>query len=234
MKLLFKLFLPVFFVVLFFFSPQSALAKSFYFPKVEIDVQINPDKSIDVTEKRTVSFTGSFTEMHWVIPLTEDQEISDSLFYENSGGQIIPYTSLNQTDSSHPAGYYFAGISPSEGYIQAYYSAYDESRDFILNYHITNVVSKYKDVGELYWKVIGDGWGTGIGDLTVVVSLPKEVLKKDIYVWGHGPLNGQAEIVDGKTATFKVKELPADTFVEVRELFPTDILNGSAISGRAP
>ena len=64
--------------------------------------------------------------------------------------------------------------------------------------------------------------------------MPSSTSKENIYVWGHGPLNGQSEIVDGSTAAFSVEDVPPETYVEVRTLFPSALItSGPKASGNA-
>ena len=109
-------------------------------------------------------------------------------------------------------------------HIEAYHGSNNETKTFTLSYSLTNAITSYNDVAEFYWKVIGDGWGAKTDSVEVVIHLPDKVLIDQIYVWGHGPLNGMGEIVDGSTAKFSVKNLPAKKFVEVRILFPSSII----------
>ena len=213
-KLLFSL---VFFFLLF---PVSAFAKSFYFPNVSIDIQVNRDSSINVVEKRTSSFDGSFSKIYWDVPLRSDQEIKDVGFSEDSNiYQMIPFP-----DESRPFQKFVANRNGNTEHIEAYHSSNNETKTFTLSYSLTNAITSYNDVAEFYWKVIGDGWGAKTDSVEVVIHLPDKVLIDQIYVWGHGPLNGMGEIVDGSTAKFSVKNLPAKKFVEVRILFPSSII----------
>ncbi len=64
-------------------------------------------------------------------------------------------------------------------------------------------ILSYPDVSELYWQAIGDGWIKPTDRAEVVVTLPEPLASSsDMLVYGHGPLSGMSEIVDGRTARF--------------------------------
>ena len=163
--------LLVFVCVLAVFAllPYPVFAKSFYFPWVEITAQINADRSVDFVEERTFAFDGSFTQIYWDIPLETCQTyqasqtcqtISEVSVSEISpGGQEIPYEEIGYVDPGRPA-HKFAAVRQGESeHIEAWHLSGDETKTFVLNYHLTNAVSKHPDVAEFYWKVIGDSWG---------------------------------------------------------------------------
>src|SRR3989344_3529375 len=102
MKLLFKVLL----VCLLFtiFAPKHAYAKSFYFPKATIDITVEKDSSINVIEKRTVSFDGSFTIIYWDIPLKRDQVISNVSVAQG----VTSYKEIALPDEARPLGSFAA------------------------------------------------------------------------------------------------------------------------------
>ncbi len=222
--------LLVIFAFFRFSAPVRAESKSFYFPAVSLNITVNRDKSVDFTERRATDFRGSFTQIYWDIPLRANQLISGVTFREDSPAGSIFYEQIPALDSSRPL-HKFAVIRTGNSlHIEAYHSSLNITKTFRLSYHLTNAVQKYRDVGEFYWKAIGDGWGAKTDKVTVTVKLPQDVGRENIYIWGHGPQGGRAEIIDGQTAVFAVSDVPPKTFVEIRELFPADILTGPAVA----
>ena len=200
----------------------SAYAKNYSIDKVDISVTINPDRSFKVSESRVYNFDGTFSWADLWIPTritrqgyTYNISISDFGVRDEAGATLR------------------SSISQSGGkfYAKWFYSARDESKTFTWSYHVTGEgVKRYQDTAEFYWQVIGDEWVKSSGPLAVTVKLPSGGTKDEIKVFGHGPLTGQAEIVDGQTTRFTVPKLPAKTFVEVRTLFPARLISGPASS----
>ena len=67
------IFLPIL-VLLSLLAPKSALAKDYFFPKVEGTYTIGRDGTVSVVENRTYSFDGSFSWADIKIPLTVERE----------------------------------------------------------------------------------------------------------------------------------------------------------------
>jgi uncharacterized membrane protein len=213
----------ILFSVISFLSPKVQ-AKSFYFPSVDIQIQIQKDGTFQVEEDRTFRFEGSFTQVYWDIPLAAEQKLTVLSFGEKKDAGLIPYVALDSTDASRPAGYFAVVNTGGMAHIEAYHSSTDQDKTFQLVYTLGGGIQSYQDVAEFYWKVIGSAWGARTDKVQVTVTLPEEVGKNNIYVWGHGPLSGQATIIDGRTTHFTVTNVPANTFVEIREAFPSSVL----------
>jgi hypothetical protein len=212
-----------FLLLAFLFIPKEVYAKSFYFPQVVIDITVNPDSSLKVVEKRTFSFDGSFTQVYWDIPLEQNQIIDNVALSETS--ENVTYEEIPVVDAGRPAHKFATERNGAFQHIEVWHSSYNQTREFVLTYTVTNAVTSYSDVSELYWQAVGDAWGSKTDYAEITVHLPQTVAKENIYVWGHGPLNGKSEIVDGSTVRFVVRDVPPETFVEIRTLFPVSIIN---------
>jgi len=230
----FLLFITSFFTfsVLFNFFISPALAeKSYYFPDVTIDMTINGDRSVDVVERRTFAFDGSFTRVFWDIPLNGNERITDIKLSDNISQ--LPYVQLDMIDATRPVGYFATRRQGVDYHIEAYHDSYNISKTFTLSYKLTGVIKKYQDVGELYWKAIGDRWDAKADRVKIVVHLPSFLSNSQFYIWGHGPLNGNARILDDSTAEFSVENLSQKQFVELRVLFPSNLLDGEPLAENA-
>lgn len=213
----------------FLIRPTPILAKSFTFPGVEVEIQLNSDRSANFVERRTFSFSGDFSQVYWEIPLSTEQQMTDiQVLEENNEGKKTIYQETPYPDTNRPE-HQFAVVSQGKTIrIEAYHSSRDEEKMFELRYRVSNAVKKHSQIGEFYWKIIGPEWGAGTDELTAQVKLPSNVGKENINVWAHGPLNGTVEIIDGQTTKLSVTNLPQETFVEIRETFPKDIFLGEA------
>ncbi len=168
------------FVALFIFAfPDAVEAKSYYFPSVSIEAHINRDRSMDVVETRTAYFDGTYHNIYWDMPFTVFKKPNSVSLSEMRSGSEVPY--VNKDGDTSPGTF-----SISRGadllHIEGHYEAYNEQKQFLLRYSVEGAASKYEDVGELYWKMIGDGWGVKTDSVTVRVYLPESVAANQIYV----------------------------------------------------
>jgi len=97
----------------------------------------------------------------------------------------------------------------------------NERKSFLLEYQLKNVITKYNDIAEFYWKFFDHTNSSPIGRVSVEVIFPNQsVTKEDLKVFGHGPSSGQVMIEDNGVVLYEVDSLSAGEMVEARVLFP--------------
>lgn len=108
--------------------------------------------------------------------------------------------------------------------IKLYAPSQNERKEFIFRYNLARGVTVYRDIAQLNRKMVGKDWQNSIGNISVTVYLPESVKKDDIYAFGHGPLTGNIEILDGKSVRYTLNNYRPGEFLEVNLLFPKNIL----------
>lgn len=89
-------------------------------------------------------------------------------------------------------------------------------------YRITNAITNYRDVAELNFKIIGNGWDTDLDYVKASVIFPGPV--KGLKAWAHGPLDGRLQINPQKGKIVMTAEnLAGDMGIEVHTIFPPKI-----------
>ena len=213
-----KLFFLIFVIVPIFLFSAGALAKDYHFTNVDIDVTVNPDGSFNVVENRTFDFDGDFSWAAYSLSLYNEErgKFYDVIGFSVSEGDVI----YEESASSEPG---TAQITRSGEAISAkwFFSASDEQRMFTIKYKVGNGIDVYSDLAQFYWKFVGTGWEKGIDNFVATVTLPEGASKEEIRAWGHGPLYGEVIILDSQTIKYEILNLPLETFVEGRILFPT-------------
>ena len=203
-------------VILASFGVGPAEAKDYSFPLVDIDVTINTDGSFDFVEKRTFDFDGDFSWAEYHLSIAGAADIEG--FQVSEDGRVFT------ADLSGQPGTMQINKSNERLYAKWLYRADNEQRTFTIRYRALDAVRSYSDVGEFYWKVVGPEWDKGVGLVRTTIHLPPGAEKADLRAWGHGPLNGNVEITDGKTIRLEVEDLAPNTFVEARVAFPTALI----------
>lgn len=206
-------------------APAQAEAKSYYVSQVRIEVAVQPDGSMNVVERRTFVFDGSFS---WVIQdlvLRGSQGITDIVVSE--GGR--PYaraTSGNKVYSYRTVG--------DRIEVTWRFSANNETRTFEISYRVLGAVLAHEDVGELYWKLIGDEWEVRQEDILVHLNLPPGAEPGEVRAWGHGPLAGEVKIISPTKVSWSLGRLPAGQFLEGRVAFPVRLVPEATRRSAAP
>ncbi|MGQ0548307.1 MAG: DUF2207 domain-containing protein [Armatimonadota bacterium] len=194
----------------------EAAAKSYTFSRVEITAEVGPDGAMRITEERTYDLRGAFTWATYTLKLRGSSGVSDITVSDEAG----PY---RQSRSRTPRTYEVA-VGADEMHLRLSFQAADQRKTFLIRYVLRDVVTRYSDVAELYWKFIGTGWDVQSDEVLVTVLLPG-ALRQNIKAWGHGSLHGRVEIQDGRVV-LRVRGLPARTMVEGRILFPARLIPG--------
>lgn len=197
------------------FAPAAARAKDYSISDVEIQAQIQPDGTLMVREWRTFEFSGDFSFVYWEL----DEAGSEGFEVVGASG---PEGALAPTDdpAARPPGTYAVTDQGSTTRIDVFFRLSDTSARFVIDYRALGAARRWDDTGELYWKLVGPGWGVPTAHMRATVTPPPGVTREDVRAWAHGPLWGNVTIGQDGVVRLEVDDLPASTFVEVRELFP--------------
>ena len=198
-------------------TPQAAHAKDYFIDSVNIRANLKADGGMDVVENRTFNFDGDFSFVYWDFPLKNGQTIDfTSLSARSEDGQTMQF---KQSDTQEVGTFSIEDDGETQR-LTAYFNASDEKLTFDLAYTESNVVAAYSDNAQLYWQFIGRGWGVETKNVSIDIVPPTPLAKNQVRAWAHGPLNGAVAITEEGNVTLKVSDLPANTFVEARALYP--------------
>ena len=200
------------------FGALGRAEKNYYFPEVRIEVTVERDGSFLVDELRTYEFEGEFSWADLWIPLsTARQGMAYTMTVEDFGV-------LDEDSRSLPAA---TAIKDDRFTARWNYRARNERRTFHIHYRLRGAVTSFSDVTELYWEAIGPGWQRPTERAEITITLPEPVPKPgDLLVYGHGPLSGESQVVDGRTARFTATNIRSGQTLEVHVLWPPGIVQG--------
>jgi uncharacterized membrane protein len=86
-------------------------------------------------------------------------------------------------------------------------------------------------VVDLYWQAWGDEWQEPLDSLQATMVLPGDAAKGgDVKVFGHpASLSGETSLgPDQVSPTLVASDVPAGQFVEMRVVFPRELLSSTA------
>ncbi len=178
-----------------------AAAKSFRLTLLTTEATVAPDGTMAVREQITYDFDGSFT-------------VGIRSFEPASRGQITAFTA---SEDGVPLDVISPENSISGEWEWEFPTAVDEQRTFLLTYTVINAVPVGADVGELYWKFVGNDH-PGIDHVSITIDVPSG--EGDLRAWGHGPRSGRVT-VDPARVVLAVDDVPAAEFVEARLAIPS-------------
>ena len=192
-----------------------AFAKSYSLEKAELYYKIQQDSSVTVEERITFNFSGSFSYAYRTFP-AGSYEIQSFEVYDISSGKEVKLS----VDKSYESG--------RKKYTW-HYSATNERKTFLLRYKLLKALKVYDDVAEFYWKVWGSDWSVPLKEIYGYIELPDKVDDANkVYTWGHPEINGKIGLIENKKVLFQAFNIPAHQWVELRVVFPKDLLKNTA------
>ena len=110
--------------------PQPALAKSYTMPQVEISAEVQKDGALQVQERRTFDFDGSFTCVWWTfdsLPTGSSLEVQGVSLVDGSGHAVeladVPFQT--QWRSSGGPGYAGYSVDVAQASVYVFFEADD-------------------------------------------------------------------------------------------------------------
>ncbi|NSW90403.1 MAG: DUF2207 domain-containing protein [Firmicutes bacterium] len=197
--------------------------REYYISKYNILVYISSDGSASVEEHITYNFSGKFNGVTLNIDLSGTNGIEKPQVFINRKGTEVKA----EENNSGARGTYTFNLSNNTAMFKVYEPSQDEEKTFVYRYKLLDAVTRYNDIAEFNRKMIGTGWEVPINNVYIKVTIPEGATKEEINIFGHGPLTGESEIIDAKTAEFKVPAVSPGTFVETRVLFPNKLVPNS-------
>jgi len=213
-------------------APRVAAAKDYSMSDVVIQAQLKSDGSMQVTEARTFTFTGSYNEVYWDLDHTGHDVQIDAVGF-------APATAENSTEATQtnmtPVAQSGADIDGTTHYnatnkdsntieLNIFRPVADESVRYTITYTVSSLIERHSDAAMLYWSFIAGGWekpvtGNGV-KVTILPPTGSSVTKDDIRTWAHGSLAGVVTREDNGAVKLTIGEVPANTALSVRVLYP--------------
>ncbi len=177
---------------------DRAAARSMDITHFDVQLDVNVDGTLDVTEMIEVEFSGSWQGMYRTIPVRYRNEagFNYTLFLDiesvvDGRGSPLRYETSRQ-------GHYRK--------IKVWVpNAQDARRTVTINYTVDNALRFFDDHDELYWNVTGDEWDFPIRKATATVRLPSgaEQVRAAAYTGVYGSRDSQAGVnIDNNIISF--------------------------------
>lgn len=206
----------------FFLNARSLHADSYTIPVIHVEVAIQADGSVRITEHRTYRFDGDFSWADYRLPLRGFTAIRNIRLTENG-------TSYINRNSEDP-GTFLVERSDEQIRVKWFYEAEDEERTFTLSYTLEGALVVGHEWVEFFWNYLGAHREKDTDSLSVRLQLPRPVAADSLFVWERGP--GEKISLD-KTANgyaVSASDLDDDESVRIRSVFPRTLFESGALS----
>lgn len=192
--------------------------------KWTVNANLLDNGDLSIVEDITYNFHSKFNGIYRDIVLKGTDGIENLSIYEIVKGNEMEYD-LDQKSKKGDTNVYSTKSKNNSINLMIYSPSKNESKTFRFKYTLNNVAIKHIDTGELYYKFLGKENDTPIDYFSTVINLP-QFHKDRIKIFGHGPLNGEINFMENNLIKLEAKNVPSNTFIEARVLFPKEyILN---------
>ena len=204
-----------------------ALARSYWISDAQVDIEVNSDGSLTVTEILSYSFDGSFSGAYRDIRVRGGEEVEVIAVGDEDG----PYSPGGCTTlgCSSPPGTY--GVEKIPGYVRVvwHHQSNDEVRNFVIRYRFEGLAVAYDDVVDVNLQVWGDKWSVGVDRLSARMTIPPGAQADEVRVWGHPQgIDGETSLgADRISPTLQARGIPPERWVEFRVVFPRRLLTST-------
>ncbi|WP_172643574.1 DUF2207 domain-containing protein [Sporosarcina sp. D27] len=188
-----RILLSVVMLVLLIVLPNPAFAEDFTINDFKIDAYLESDGNVQVKERLTYEFDGSFNGITRDLYPKEGSKISD-LHAEEDGKSLK--------------------IEGNDGSYKIHRKAKDETVTIELTYTIVGGVEKYSDMAQFYWPFFDDRNETDFGNVTITVHPPE--VTDDVIAMGYDAARGSEMTNEERPVVFNLGEVSAGTNADVR------------------
>lgn len=215
-KVFYFLFLFVFVLIPFCIPQNAAFAASgtYSISQININASVNASGDMSVTEDYTYLFTGSFNGIKRDIETNGSAGLYDVSVQVAKGSEIeTPKFEINNINNGKE--------------IKIYSASKNETKDFIINYKIKNVVTKYSDLAELKWIFYKNESNVTTNKATVYLSLPKNI-DSNVKYSGEGPKRGIISLDGNNRIKLQLNDLGDNDIIGADVTFPPTWINSSS------
>ena len=182
--------------------------RSYTIDQAFIGLTVGSNGLLHVDEQFDYSFDGKFNGVYRDIPLKPGESI-ENITVETDGA----YPVLKESDDDgykHLKIYLYSDEAHTKGIRDCDVSVY-------ISYDMKNVVTLFNDVGGLQYKLWGEEWEVGVGEVYVEVKLPGS--EGNEYFLNPQEFNVTSEI-NGDTIIAQTSSIPKGDFYEILVLMP--------------
>lgn len=191
--------------------------------------QLLENGDLSISEDITFNFKDKFNGVYRHILLKDIDGIEALEIFEVENGIEIPYNFVNSAEKGE-SNVFTAKEKDNLIQIMIFSPSKNEEKTFRIKYIVKNVAVKHIDTGELYYSFIGKGNETKIDNLEITIELPGKD-RTNTKIFAHGPLKGRINFLEDDLIQLKVSNVPSNTYIEGRILFPLEFIKDSSNKG---
>jgi uncharacterized membrane protein len=207
-------------------SSGYAADKSFRYKEWNVDIVVNKDSTLNVTETHKEAVNGQWYGRYRNLYFG-DNVLDYADIFISEGAQEYRRGFIAKGSVNEPFVYGYYDRRPANDYIEILWSirAYNEDKTFTLKYKVNGGFYYYANGDKMQWKAVSENRDQSIDSVKVVVHLPEsiELKKSDIGLSADGDSLTMKQ-TDKRTVVYKGKDLGPNTKFWVGVRFPKGYL----------
>lgn len=217
-KSLFCIRITILLPIVFFLLSGSARGQDYRMSALDMELRLNEDGSMQVREDREFNFDGEFSFVLRSFPLDGQARFSNFRVFEGN-------REFMESDSEAPG---TMRITENDNHkeLRLFFEARDTTRTFTFRFTAEGATEKYQDNALLYYQLISDEWDQSIHNIRAHIYPPEPLPEGEPAHWVHGSLDAVSQILDEGVIHVSLDHLPANSYLELRALYPADVFPG--------
>jgi uncharacterized membrane protein len=99
-------------------------------------------------------------------------------------------------------------------------------KGFYVEYILKNMGILHDDVAEIGWNIFSNQLNEYVNNLEMIVNIPNN--QNELRAWGHGPLNGNTDLINKDKIKLTITDLNANTAMDIRFVFDKSVISESS------
>lgn len=193
--------------------------KSYSIPSIDMDLFLQNDGSIHVTETIHYSFSGTYNGVYRDIPLKNGQILQNVKV--STQGAYYSQEIIDQGTNQQVKIYLYSDAAKTT-------PISSKDVNVTLEYDLLHVLHFYNDIVELQYKIVGEGWSVPIGQLNAKIHVPSN---EGVKYWLNPPYYAKSSSWQGNTLAVTSETIPSGDYLEVRMALPKSQFSANPTNG---
>jgi len=193
--------------------------KSYSIPSIDMDIFLQSDGSIHVTETIHYSFSGTYNGVYRDIPLKNGQILQNVKV--STQGAYSSQEIIDQGTNKRVKIYLYSDAAKTT-------PISNKNVDVTLEYDLLHVLRFYNDIVELQYKLVGERWEEPIGQLNAKIHVPSSDGTK---YWLNPPYYAKNSSWQGNTLAVTSGTIPVGDYFEIRMVLPKSQFSNNPTNG---
>ncbi|MDR9418042.1 DUF2207 family protein [Gracilimonas sp.] len=218
---IYKLAYLLLFAVTFLIYTLDLSAKDYSIPTIQVDVHVDENGTITITEHRTYVFDGSYSWANYRLPKTGYSAMQNIRITEGDRA----FTNLNTEEP----GTFLVEESDEAFNIKWFFEAEDEERTFTVTYTLEDALVIGPEWSEFFWTYVASGREKSTDDLDILIQLPYMVPDSSLHSWVREPGWDITTDFYDNGFQFTGENISRSQAVTIRTVFPTSVFDENSV-----